>query len=262
MSDPQTISHWPTWPLPVRRPVTMTGKHPCGYLENRLALFRAFDADEPAGSGIPISGPMYQKLMDAGFRRSGSVVYQPMCGACRACIPVRVPVDKFAPTKSQRRVMRKNTKIIVTVATPNPTREKWELYDRYQREWHRKVESDREDIASYVAFLYHSPIESLEFEYRDPWGKLLGVGICDITPTSLSSVYFYFDPTEAFRSIGTYSALYEIQWARQMKLKYWYAGYWVKGCATMEYKTRFGPYETLDTDGIWREARGTALSGR
>ena len=254
MSDPQLISHWPTWPLPVVRPITMTGKHPCGYLPGRLALFRAFDADDPRGTGTPMTGETYQRLMDAGFRRSGTFVYQPMCTGCRACVPVRVPVSRFAPSRTQRRVARRNEKLVVTVAPPMPTREKWELYDRYQREWHRKVESDREDIDGFLMFLYHSPIESLEFEYRDPWGKLLGVGICDITPTSISSVYFYFDPREAWRSIGTFSAMYEIQWAAKMGLAWWYAGYWVSGCAGMEYKSRFRPLQKLDTDGTWRES--------
>jgi arginyl-tRNA--protein-N-Asp/Glu arginylyltransferase len=38
-----------------------------------------------------------------------------------------------------------------------------------------------------------------------------------------------------------------------MKIPYWYAGFWVHGCETMEYKTRFRPCEVLGTDGVWRE---------
>ena len=85
-------------------------------------------------------------------------------------------------------------------------------------------------------------------------GKLLGVGICDVTPKSVSSVYFYFDPRESWRSVGTYSAIYEIQWAKQMGLAYWYAGYFVDGCQAMEYKARFRPLQVLNTDGVWRDA--------
>ena len=37
-----------------------------------------------------------------------------------------------------------------------------------------------------------------------------------------------------------------------MKMKYWYAGYWIKNCESMSYKSRFGPAESLGTDGLWR----------
>jgi arginyl-tRNA--protein-N-Asp/Glu arginylyltransferase len=247
----QQMSHWPAWPLPAGRKTSISGKNPCGYLSGRLSMFRAFDAQDNA-AGPALTGTDYQLLMDRGFRRSGTVVYQPMCAGCRACVPMRVLVETFVPTRSQRRVMKANKEIVAHVAPPEPTREKWEMYDQYQREWHKKPESQRDDIASFIMFLYQSPVETVEFEYRDRWGKLLGVGICDVCPQSISSVYFYFDPREAWRSLGTFSALYEIEWAKQMKLPYWYAGYWVQGCAKMEYKSRFGPAEILGTDGVWR----------
>jgi arginine-tRNA-protein transferase len=261
MSDVQKSSHWPTWPLPVRTEgITVTGKHACGYLEGKLSTFRAFDAGGGGAGGV--TGEIFQRLLDSGFRRSGSVIYQPMCAGCRECVPIRVPVDQFKATKSQRRVMRKNTDVTVRVAPPEATQEKWELYDHYQRQWHRKKANEADDIAGFVTFLYRSPIDSLEFEYRDKWGRLLGVGLTDVCPQSLSSVYFFFDPREAWRSLGTFSAMYEIQWALQMKMKYWYAGYWIKNCESMSYKSRFGPAERLATDGVWRTlpAQQDALS--
>ena len=144
--------------------------------------------------------------------------------------------------------------------TPAPSTEKWELYDRYQREWHDGKQAG--DLVGFLQFLYQSPVPSLEFEYRDPGlagedapagqGRLLGIGLCDLTPTALSSVYFYFDPREERRSLGTFSALYELQWAKDNTRSHWYAGYWVPGARTMAYKARFQPAELLGADGIWR----------
>jgi arginine-tRNA-protein transferase len=255
MGDAQTFSHFPTWPLPIAgvERVTISDRQPCGYLTGRTSMFRAFEVSETdaQGTGTGMTGQEYQRLMDAGFRRSGTIIYQPMCARCRACVPIRVPVAGFVPSKSQRRVLRAKKDLVVDVQRPEPTREKWEIYESYQRQWHAKKIGD-EDVGSFVQFLYRSPVETVEFEYRDRWGKLLAVGICDICPESLSSVYFYFDPREASRSLGTYGALYEIAWAREMKLKYWYAGYWIRECPSMAYKSRFGPCETLGTDGVWR----------
>ena len=257
MSD-QRISHWPTWPLPLApNEVMITGKQNCGYLPNRVSMFRAFESEQ-------MTGETFQRLLDAGFRRSGSIIYQPMCNGCRACVPIRVPVDDFAPSRSQRRVLRKNQDLTASVGPPEPTHEKWELYERYQRQWHKHPAAQSEEVMEFVSFLYRSPVESVEFEYRDKWGRLLGVGIGDLSPVSISSVYFYFDPEHAERSLGTFSAMYEINWARQNGRKYWYAGYWIDACPTMAYKSRFRPCEVLSTDGIWRglsEPRGPNEAG-
>jgi leucyl-tRNA---protein transferase len=246
----QQVSQWPSWKLPVLpTEVSVTSRQPCAYLPGRYATFRVLEMED----GATVSGEGYQRLLDAGFRRSGATIYQPMCSGCRACMPLRVPVDAFAPSKSQRRALRRNGDVVVQAGIPEATREKWELYERYQRQWHHKPMGDSEQVLEFVAFLYRAPGESVEFEYRDRWGKLLGVGIGDLCPQSFSSVYFYFDPRAAQRSLGTFSALYEIQWARARGLKYWYAGYWIKECPGMAYKARFRPCEILDTDGVWRE---------
>jgi arginine-tRNA-protein transferase len=246
-AGPHTFSHYPALPLPQADlpPVVTAPPHPCGYLPGRSSTLRAFEADRlPAAT--------YQRLMDAGFRRSGHFVYQSVCAGCRRCVPLRVPTAAFTPSKSQRRVMRKNADLVVRVSAPAPSTEKWALYDRYQRQWHEGTQAS--DPASFLEFLYQSPVDTAEFEYRTPAGRLVGVGLCDLTPAALSSVYFYFDPDLAPRSPGTFSALYEIAWAKEMGLTYWYAGLWIDGCRTMAYKIRFQPAELLDTDGIWRPA--------
>jgi arginine-tRNA-protein transferase len=247
MSDAQQSSHWPAWPLPVVGIETgETEGHACSYLPGKLARFRGFlaQAIEPGD---------YQAMMDAGFRRSGRYVYQPMCDGCRACVPLRVNTQAVEITKNLRRVLRKNADVTVRIAPAQPSGEKWHLYQRYQTQWHEKstVES-QEDVLDFIRFLYDSPVETAEFEYRDPTGVLLGVGLCDVSPQSISSVYFYFDPAQADRSLGTFSALYEMLWAREMKIPYWYAGYWIAGCQAMAYKNRFHPHELLGTDGVWR----------
>ena len=69
---------------------------------------------------------------------------------------------------------------------------------------------------------------------------------------SLSSVYFYYDPDEARRGLGTFGALHEIESAAREGIPYYYLGYWVAGCGAMEYKAGFRPNEVLCGDGVWR----------
>jgi arginine-tRNA-protein transferase len=138
---------------------------------------------------------------------------------------------------------------------PDPTEEKFELYRRYLAERF----GDTEDVtrASFVEFLYDSPVETLEFTYRDAAGNLLGVGLCDACERSLSSVYFYFDPNASRRrGLGTFSSLWEIEFARLHQIPHYYLGYWIPGCSTMAYKANFRPHELLHPDGTWGETSG------
>ena len=82
---------------------------------------------------------------------------------------------------------------------------------------------------------------------------MLGVGLCDLSPASLSSVYFYHDPAESHRGLGTFGVLYEIEYARELSIPYYYLGYWIKGCGAMEYKAAFRPNQVLWPDGQWRD---------
>ena len=220
--------------------------HECPYLPGRIATSRAFYAPN-------LSGELYHQFMDAGFRRSGRLIYQPICRGCRSCLPIRVPVGTFCPGKSQRRCWRRNQDLRITISDPEPTDERFELYRRYQALWHDKSDEDRD---AFESFLYDSPVPTAEFSYRDPAGRLLAVGICDVSSISLSSVYFYYDPEEAHRGLGTFGALYEIEQAKTIGIPYYYLGFWINGCGKMEYKASFGPNEVLDPDGQWRPHEG------
>jgi arginine-tRNA-protein transferase len=232
-------------PPPVAVRLTTLPPQQCNYLPDRVATTRAFRIDQ-------LSSGMYERFMNAGFRRSGTILYQPACENCQSCIPIRVPVKDFCPTKSQRRSLRLNSDLSITQAAPQLTDEKFELYRNYLIGWHDRDPARADDRAALEEFLYRSPVHSTEFSYRDPQGKLIGVGIADISTTIFSSVYFYFDPQERRRGLGTFSALYEIQHCQQANIPFYYLGFWVEGCQSMQYKSHFKPSEILGPDGIWR----------
>lgn len=243
---------YPAWKPPLGVKLTTLPEHPCAYLPGRIARTRALWAER-------MSGEMYHRFMDAGFRRSGKLVYQPICTGCRACLPIRVLVDRFSPSKSQRRCTRRNADLTIAVAAPTLTDEKWEIYSRYIRDWHKGQGDSRESLE---AFLYQSPVETIEFTYRDPSGRLLAVGICDVSAHALSSVYFYFDPSESARRLGTFGAVKEIEFARARGIAHYYLGYWIDECESMRYKAAFEPHQILHPDGKWRAGGRSAAAIR
>src|SRR5436190_18477357 len=79
-----------------------TAAVPCPYVagrdERKLIV-------ELAGHAAPA---FYDELSRAGFRRSHRFAYRPACRACAACVPVRIAVERFAHTRSTRRVRNIN----------------------------------------------------------------------------------------------------------------------------------------------------------
>ncbi|XP_015039983.1 arginyl-tRNA--protein transferase 1 isoform X3 [Drosophila pseudoobscura] len=71
--------------------------------------------------------------------------------------------------------------------------------------------------------------------------KLIAVGVIDILPGSVSSVYFFYDPDYSFLSLGTYGSLREIDFVQTIAattpaLKYYYMGFYIHSCPKMRYK--------------------------
>jgi leucyl-tRNA---protein transferase len=227
---------------PISLPLFAGSPHPCSYLPGRTA------ANE-FGVFVSLDPVLYQSLMDAGFRRSGGIVYRPRCVGCRECRPIRVPVASFATSRSQRRVRRRNADVAVEIGLPTCDDEKWRVYAAYLRHQHDgEMGEEREELEE---FLYRSPTSTLEMVYRAA-GRVVAIGIIDVCPQALSSVYFFFDPEVHRRSLGTFGALCEIEECRRRGLAYWYIGYYVRACRRMNYKVAFGPCELLGADGVWR----------
>ena len=101
------------------------------------------------------------------------------------------------------------------------------------------------------SFLYDSPLNTLEVTFRLA-DRLAAVGIIDVEPEAISTVYCYFDPELKTRSLGIFNVLWTIQYCRQEHIPHLYLGYYIRDCAKMNYKARFQTCEILEPDGTWR----------
>ncbi len=223
-----------------------TREQPCPYLPGRIENKVVTD----------LSGPHAQELHDeltlAGFRRSHNLVYRPTCAGCDACVPVRIPVARFAPTRSRRRAMRRNSDLRVAVAPRRATLEHYALFDRYQQARHRGGDMSAMSFADFRAMVEESPVDTRLVEARDTSGDLLAVSLTDWLADGLSGLYKFFEPDLASRGLGTFLILWHVEHARRLALPHVYLGYWIRACPKMSYKTRFGPLEALSGDG-WRD---------
>jgi leucyl-tRNA---protein transferase len=199
------------------------------------------------GEGMPEA--MFSRLLETGFRRSGRAVYMPSCRGCRECVSIRIPVAEFRPTPDQKRAWKKNPDVQMTLAVPAYTEEKHDLYQRFIDARY----PDREELVtrrSYESFFVDNFGFTREFQYRVN-DRLVGVGIVDLVSRAASSVYFYFDPDESKRSLGTYSLMREIEYCKETGREFLYLGFRVKGCKAMAYKSNFRPHQLLEQHKGW-----------
>ncbi|HEY3738442.1 MAG TPA: hypothetical protein VGL53_01295, partial [Bryobacteraceae bacterium] len=97
---------------------------------------------------FPLEPPEFEAAIQLGMRRSGRLLYRPLCPGCRKCQPYRVEVATFKMSDSQRRVWKRcDGKFEITIARPSADKEKIELYRRYGESQHGKGDSNVGDYS-------------------------------------------------------------------------------------------------------------------
>jgi arginine-tRNA-protein transferase len=217
----------------------------CSYLpdqEERLLVF--VSETEPTITE-------YDFLIGAGFRRSGTQVYRPHCGSCNACESIRLPVDIFTASKSQKRIMKRNQDLTVRVSDSDKP-EYYPLYESYINQRHADGSMYPATLEQYQGFIL-SPWNNalfIELYATDEHAneELIGVAVTDNLVSSLSALYTFFRPEEQQRSIGTFAILQQIELAKSLNKPFLYLGYQIDTCQKMSYKQNFLPHERFFDD--------------
>jgi arginine-tRNA-protein transferase len=228
--------------LPLATQFYVTASQPCPYLDGKVErkLFAGLQGDH--------ANALNNALSKQGFRRSQNVLYRPSCADCNACMSARIRVADFTPSKSQKRILRRNAHLERNASSPWATEHQYELFKLYLNARHADGGMADMDMFEFSSMVEETPVRSRVVEYTSSHSlyertELTAVCLTDLLDDGLSLVYSFFDPDLHRNSLGTYMILDHITIALEAGLPYIYLGYWVPGSPKMGYKAGFNALE-------------------
>lgn len=160
--------------------------------------------------------------------------------------PLRLHLRQHRDSKSQRRILRRNSDTAVRVIPAVVGPEQESLFFRHRTRFRSNVpESLRDFMGSDHPATHPCRCVSVEVRIGE---RLAAVSYLDVGSRAVSSVYAMFDPEESHRSLGIFTLLKEIQWAREQGMDWLYPGYATAGPGIYDYKKSLRPLQRYD----WR----------
>ncbi|MCK4738244.1 MAG: arginyltransferase [Sulfurimonas sp.] len=213
----------------------------CSYLDNQqqTTLYKVIDN---------CSAAYCQELIERGYRRFGKMYFRPDCATCDECKSIKIDVKNFEFSKSQKRVIKKASKIKSYIQRPSMSKTHLELFEKYHL--YMKDKKGWEHNPTTVQGYYGSFVDAHnDFGYEILYyidDILIGIDLIDVLEDGISSIYFYYDPDYMEYSLGKLSLYNQIMYAKNSNKKWIYLGYYVEGCPSLSYKSHYKPYLTLD----------------
>ena len=171
-------------------------------------------------------------------------------------VALRIAVDEFRPSKSQRRTLRKNADLEFGFGLCDPGCEEEELFHRHKARFERNVPNDLSEFLGSRPDLRPSPAVQLSVRLE---GRLVAASFLNVGERSCSSIYAVFDPEESHRRLGIQTMLLELEYAKEQCLDFYYSGYATVESSCYDYKKQFSGLFFYDWSDSWRPQEEMAL---
>lgn len=200
-----------------------------------------------------VSAEELDALLAEGWRHFGTLFFRYSLstrnGRVYHVIPLRIRLENFSLSKSQRRVIRKNSDLSYKIAPIKIDAKKIQLFDRHKTRFKNNIP---DSIYTFLSPRRGIPCETMELDVF-LGDKLLASSFFDVGKESISSVYAIFEPEEKKRSLGIFTMLLEIDFAIKTGKKFYYQGYAHQEESFYDYKKKFRGIEVYDwRNETWR----------
>ena len=197
-----------------------------------------------------VSPQQLDLLLADGWRHFGTHFYRYNLGFheldIRRVVPLRIRLADFSLSKSQRRLMRRNDDLDVTIGDVEVDAGTHELFHRHKQRFKEGVPRSISDFLGTGP----SPVDTREMRLFERC-ELRAISYFDVAGTAVSGVYAMFEPSAAERGLGIFTMLKEIEFAVEKKKEFYYLGYSYSGSSFYDYKKRFRATEMFDWSGGW-----------
>ncbi len=173
---------------------------------------------------------MGQTIFTTNFVRFQQEIY--------STIWLRVLLDQYQPDPTQIKLFKRNASFRTSIQPAALTEEKEELYIRYQQSLafptseslRHLLLSDNDTPSIYNTY---------EVTVRDG-DRLIAIGFFDLGENSAQGIVSVYDPTYKKYSLGKFLIYQKMKYCQQLKLRYFYPGYFVPGNPYFDYKLSIG----------------------
>ncbi|MCF6292388.1 MAG: arginyltransferase [Robiginitomaculum sp.] len=229
-----------TYPLnPKQLQFFLTAPAPCPYLPDReeTKLFTYLAKSD--------GRELNDMLTSIGFRRAQNISYRPACASCNACKSCRIVTADYQPSRSQKRITRKNQNLIRSVKPAIADEEHYALISKYLCARHISGGMEGMDEDDFAELIEETSVATELVDYRNEQDELIASALIDQLSDGASMVYSFFNPEFAGRSLGKFMIIDHINRAKSSKQPYLYLGFWVQKSQKMNYKDQFTPLQIL-----------------
>jgi arginine-tRNA-protein transferase len=186
-------------------------------------------------------------LWAEGWRHFGTQFFRyasSWYGGQQVCVlPLRIDLRNFLPSRSQRRVLKRNADVRVAFGPATIDAERETMFAKHRSRFKENVPDSLSDFLSSTPAQVPCETKECQLFVND---RLFGIGYFDIGEQAVSAVYSMFDPAESRRSPGIKLILEEVRWATEHDFRYFYLGYCYDRRSFYDYKKWFGGSEYLD----------------
>ena len=205
--------------------------------------------NEVAFATEPCEPALMDALWASGWRHFGAMFFRysetASGGEVSHVIPLRIDLDRFQASESQRRTLRRNADLKTTLVPAV-------IGDAERSLFHAHASRFRENIpGSPEVFLGSDPASGIPCPIRQlsvtgAGGEIVAASYVAIGKSAWSSIYAMFDPGESRRRLGIATLLWEIVAAREAGCRWLYHGYAHREASHYDYKKGFSGLEWYD----------------
>jgi len=213
--------------------------NPLIFEELHIEFISPIDMDQMLAEGWRHFGTYF-------FRYNMNIYKGQLCNV----IPLRVCLENFSLTKSQRKILKKGSGFSHKIQPINITPEQNALFEVHKIRFDEGAPNSVHDfISKEPSKVPGKAYELLVFDNE----KLVAASYFDLGREAISSIYGMFDPDYGKFSLGIYTMLIEIEYAIKNRYIYYYHGYCYDVSSFYDYKKKFAASEFYDWNEAWHD---------